>query len=100
MVSVREVKNKRDAKLFVEFPLKLYRDCRWFVPPLYADEMKLVMAGGIREVAESVFLLAERDGKVVGRIQGIMQRQFNEINGTKRIRFTRFDSIDSSKVMG
>ena len=98
MVSVREVKNKRDAKLFVEFPLKLYRGCRWFVPPLYADEMKLVMAGGIREVAESVFLLAERDGKVVGRIQGIMQRQFNEINGTKRIRFTRFDSIDDTEV--
>lgn len=98
MVSVKEVKNKRDAKLFVEFPLKLYRGCRWFVPPLYADEMKLVMAGGIREVAESVFLLAERDGKVVGRIQGIMQRQFNEINGTKRIRFTRFDSIDDTEV--
>ena len=98
MVSVREVKNRRDAKLFVEFPLKLYRDCQWFVPPLYADEIKLVMAGGIREVAESVFFLAERDGKVVGRIQGIMQKRFNEINGTKRIRFTRFDSIDDTEV--
>lgn len=98
MVSVREVKTRRDAKLFVEFPLKLYRGCCWFVPPLYADEMKLVTAGGIREVAESVFFLAERDGKVVGRIQGIMQRQFNEINGTKRIRFTRFDSIDDTEV--
>ena len=98
MVTIREVKTKRDAKLFVEFPLKLYRGCEFFVPPLYADEMKLVLAGGNTEIAESVFYLAERDGKVVGRIQGIMQRQFNEINGTKRIRFTRFDSIDDTEV--
>ena len=98
MVSIREVKTKKDAKLFVEFPLKLYRGCEFFVPPLYGDELKLVMAGGNREIAESVFFLAERDGKVVGRIQGIMQRQFNEINGKKRIRFTRFDSINDTEV--
>ena len=98
MVSIREVKTKKDAKLFVEFPLKLYRGCEYFVPPLYGDEMKLVLAGGNAEIAESVFYLAERDGKVVGRIQGIMQKQFNEINGAKRIRFTRFDSINDTEV--
>ena len=70
MVDVREVKGKKDIKEFIEFPLRLYKGCEWFVPPLYADEMKLVMAGGIREVAESVFLLAERDGKVVGELKG------------------------------
>ena len=100
MVSIREVKTKRDARLFVEFPLKLYRGCEWFVPPLYSDELKLVMAGGNREIADSVFFLAERDGRIVGRIQGIMQKQFNEINNTKRIRFTRFDSIDDTEVSG
>ena len=98
MINVREVKTKKDAKLFVEFPLKLYKGCEYFVPPLYSDEMKLVLAGGNREIAESVFLLAERDGRVVGRIQGILQKQFNEIHGTKRIRFTRFDSIDDTEV--
>ena len=82
----------------MEFPLKLYKGCEFFVPPLYADELKLVRAGGNPEIAESVFFLAERDGKVVGRIQGIMQKQFNELHSAKRIRFTRFDSINDTEV--
>lgn len=98
MVTVREVKSSRDIKKFIEFPLKLYRGCEPFVPPLYSDEKKLILAGGKPDISESVFLLAERDGKVVGRIQGILQRQSNELHGEKKIRFTRFDSINDTEV--
>lgn len=100
MVNIKEVKTKRDIKEFIEFPLRLYKGCEWFVPPLYADEKKLILAGGRPDIAESIFLLAERDGKTVGRIQGIIQRQFNEIHKTKRVRFTRFDSINDTEVSG
>ena len=98
MVSVREVKSKKDIKAFIEFPLKLYKNCEYFVPLMYADEKKLLMAGGNTEIADSVFFLAEKDGKVVGRIQGICHKQYNELNNTKRVRFTRFDSIDDLEV--
>ena len=77
MVSVREVKSKKDIKAFIEFPLKLYKNCEYFVPLMYADEKKLLMAGGNTEIADSVFFLAEKDGKVVGRIQGICHKQYN-----------------------
>ena len=36
--------------------------------------------------------------KVVGRIHGIIQRQFNEINNKKQARFTRFDCIENQDV--
>ena len=98
MVTVREVTTKKDVKEFIEFPLRLYKNCEYFVPPLYSDEKKLILSGGKPDIAESIFLLAERDGKTVGRIQGILQKQYNELHNERRIRFTRFDSIDDKDV--
>ena len=98
MLTVREVKTARDIKEFIELPLSLYKGCRHFVPPMYADEKKLLRFGGNGEISESVFFLAERDGKTVGRIQGIIQKQYNEIHNTRQVRFTRFDSIDDGEV--
>ena len=85
MVSIREVKTKRDVKEFIEFPLRLYKGVFQFVPPLYSDEKKLLLKNPHTEIAESVFFLAERDGKTVGRIQGILHRQYNELKGEKRV---------------
>ncbi len=99
MVTVRAVKSKKDAKKFVNFPLKLYKNCEYFVPCLYGDEMKLVTGKADNSaIAETVFFLAEREGKVVGRIQAIIQKQYNEIHNEKRVRFTRFDAIDDKEV--
>lgn len=83
---------------FVEFPLKLYKGCPWFVPPIYADEMKLLGNAAYSDVSDSAMFIAERDGKVVGRIQAIIQHQYNELHDEHRVRFTRFDSIDDTEV--
>ncbi len=98
MVEIVEVKTKKDIKEFIELPLRLYRGCEYFVPPIYSDEKKLLMAGGKPDISESVFYLAKRDGVTVGRIQGILQKQYNELHGTAQIRFTRFDSVDDTEV--
>lgn len=98
MVHIKEVKSRRDVKEFIELPLRMYRDAPCFVPPLYGDEKKLIRAGGKADIAESVFYLAERDGKTVGRIQGIIQKQYNRAHHCKKVRFTRFDSIDDAEV--
>jgi len=98
MITVRQVSSKKDIKKFIELPLELYRNCPQFTPPLYSDEKKLLTTGGDRKISESVFFLAEKDGKVVGRIQGIIQKQYNELHGERHARFTRFDSIDDTEV--
>lgn len=98
MVQITEVKTKKDIKKFVEFPLRLYKGVFPFVPPIYGDEIKLLKDTGKPEISESVFLLATRDGETVGRVQGILHRRYNELKGEKRVRFTRFDSIDDSEV--
>lgn len=98
MITVREVNGKKDIKRFIELPLKMYKKCEYFVPPIYSDEVKLIRSGGNPEIADSVFFLAEKDGEVVGRIQGIIQKQYNELHSEKRVRFTRFDSTDDVEV--
>lgn len=98
MVNVIRVKTKRDIKEFIELPLRLYRGCEYFVPSLYSDEKKLLKSGGNSDTCESAFFLAVRDGKTVGRIQGILQKQYNELHGERRVRFTRFDVVDDLDV--
>ena len=98
MINIREVKTARDIKEFIEFPLRLYKDCPYFVPPLYSDEKKLLKSGGKTTDADAIFFLAERDGKTVGRIQGILQKEYNRSHSEKQIRFTRFDSINDLEV--
>ena len=33
-----EVKTNKDIRDFINFPLKLYKGCEFFVPPLYGEE--------------------------------------------------------------
>ena len=99
MVTVREVSSGKDRRKFVEFPLRLYKNNEYFVPCLYGDEMALLKGkNAYADVSETAFFLAERDGRVVGRIQAIIQRQYNEMHNERRARFTRFDSINDREV--
>ena len=98
MLEIKKVSSARDIKEFIEFPLRLYKDCPYFVPPLYGDEKKLLKSGGCSDVAESVFYLAIDEGKTVGRIQGIIQKQYNGIHKVSQARFTRFDTVDDINV--
>ena len=98
-ITVRRVETKKDGRKFVEFPLSLYKNNPYFVPPIYSDEMMIFTdKNAYADTCSSEFFLAEDEGKVVGRIQGIIQRQFNEIHNEKRLRFTRFDAINSPEV--
>ena len=47
------------------------------------------------KTCDSIFFLAQRNGETVGRIQGIIQKQYNEIHQAKQTRFTRFDCEDN-----
>lgn len=100
MVEVREVKTRREFKKFVKFPTWLYRNDENYVPPFELDEFNLTnpKKNESFEDSEAAYFLAYRDGRVVGRIAGIICRLYNEKNGTKRARFGRFDLIDDAEV--
>ena len=93
------VSTRAEQKAFVQLPLKLYKNHPCFVPPLYGDEMaQFKKKHAYSDTCQTVFFLAMQGKKVVGRIQGILQRQSNELRGEKRVRFTRFDAINDLQV--
>ena len=99
MLTVREVSGKKEQKEFVEFPLRLYKDCPQFVPPLYSDEMAVFKKDYVYyDTSEAVYYLAWDGDKIVGRISGILQKASNEKWGQKRVRFTRFDAVNDPAV--
>lgn len=99
MITIKEVKTKKEQKEFLNFPLKMYKDCKYFVPPLYMDEAKIFKKNYVYyETSEAVYYNAYKDGVMVGRISGILQKASNEKWNQKRVRFTRFDSINDQTV--
>ena len=99
MITIEEVRTGKQIRDFINFPLNLYRNNPYFVPPLYGDEKAMFKANyHYRETCEYVCYNAYRDNKMVGRIQGILQKASNEKHNEKRVRFTRFDSINDQSV--
>ena len=69
-IAVRPVVSKTDRNAFIALPFRLYADDPNWVPPLRSDVAELMTPGKNPwfEHGEAQFFLAERDGKVVGRI--------------------------------
>ena len=99
MIEIREAKSRREQRRFLDFPIRLYRDNPYFVPPLYMDERKIFRKDYVYyDTSEAVYYNAYKDGVMAGRISGIIQHAANGKNGQKRVRFTRFDVIDDFEV--
>ncbi len=102
-VEIREIQpTKRNLLKFVHFPIDtLYRDSKYFVPPLVTDELNTLRPdkNPAFDFCEAVYYLAYRDGKIVGRIAGIINHVVNERSNKKEARFSYIDFIDDAEVV-
>ena len=102
-VEIREIQpTKRNLLKFVHFPIDtLYRDSEYFVPPLVTDEVNTLRPdkNPAFDFCEAVYYLAYRDGKIVGRIAGIINHVVNERSNKKEARFSYIDFIDDAEVV-
>ena len=99
-IILQEVKTKWQQYKFAKFGNDLYKDCEEFCPHLLLDEMNTFnpAKNPSYDVCESIQYLAYRDGKVVGRVAGIINRVANERWGVKKVRFGWIDFIDDYEV--
>ena len=102
-VEIREIQpTRRNLLKFVHFPIDtLYRDSEYFVPPLVTDELNTLRPdkNPAFDFCEAVYYLAYRDGKIVGRIAGIINHVVNERSNKKEARFSYIDFIDDAEVV-
>jgi len=100
MVTIREVKTKKDIKQFIRLPWKVYKDYPAWVPPLIT-EMKHALDPNKHpffEFGESTALLAEKDGEVVGRVTAHVNHKHNDYHKTKDGFFGFYEAIDDEEV--
>jgi hypothetical protein len=99
-IDISVVKDRRDLKRFVTFPIGLHGGNPNYVPPLVSDDLSTFSAdkNPAFENAEARLFLARRDGRIVGRVAAILSHAANRKYGTKNLRFGWFDAVDDVEV--
>jgi len=96
---VEEVINKQDIMTFIRFPWKIYQGDRYWVPPLIKDQLqKFSPDHPFLSHSEMILLLARQGEQIVGRIAGIIDRNFIEFHQEKVGFFGFFESIHDREV--
>jgi len=98
-----EVTGRRLLRKFITFPEYLYKDCENWVPPLMGDEFDTLCGDPRRNSAmdfcERILYLAyDADGRIVGRIAGIINHKANQEWNTRIVRFGWFDFINDEGI--
>ncbi|MFH0735207.1 MAG: GNAT family N-acetyltransferase [bacterium] len=99
-IVIKEVTTSGDLRSFVLFLYKLYEQNKYWVPPLISDEFKSLKKdkNPAFDFCDAKYWLAYKDGKIVGRIAGIINKKYNDKWNSKTARFGWFDFIDDPKV--
>ena len=100
MLSVERVLTRSQRKQFIQFQNNLYRDCENYVPTMLSDELANLdeKKNPAFEFCEARFFLVKRDGEIVGRVGGIINKAANEKWKRKYMRITRIDFIEDYEV--
>ena len=100
MVSIQEVKTRRDLRRFIRFPERLYKNSPYWVPALHSDEFDtLGDRNPALEFCERSLYLAFRDGVAVGRVAAVINHNANVRWQENVVRFGWIDFIDDGEVV-
>ncbi|MES2851565.1 GTP cyclohydrolase [Flavobacterium sp. 120] len=100
MITIKEAKTKSELTDYIKFPFSLYKNNKYWVPPIIADELETFdkTKNPAFENAEAYFYIAYKNNEIVGRIAAIIN--WSEVNDQqkKKVRFGWFDVIDDIEV--
>ena len=101
-VTIKEVVTKKELKAFVHFPNEFYKDNAFYVPTLESGDRDALdpKKNHAFEFCESKYWLAhDGSGRIVGRIAGIINHQYNRKTGVDYARFGFMDFVDDNDVV-
>ena len=85
---------------FIRLPYYIYEGCEQYVPDLEGDIRRLFdpRKNPAYTFSEIQPFVAYRNGRVAGRIVGIINRKANEKWGTRNVRFSMIEFVDDPEV--
>ena len=99
-MEVRPVRSARELRRFIALPYRLYAGDPLWAPPLRRDVRHLLSPtrNPFFEHAEAEYFLAERNGRIAGRIAAIANRAHNEFHGDRVGFFGFFETEPGPEV--
>ena len=99
-VYVKEVTHLKELRAFIRFPNDLYRNNSYWVPSLFVDDVQTLRhdKNPAFDYCEARYWLAYREGRIVGRIAGIYNREHIEKWQQPYLRFGWLDFVDDPAV--
>ena len=99
-ILIKEVKSSHSLSKFIGFHYKLYKGNPYWVPPLRMDEFNAFnpKKNPAFEFCKVKKWLAYLDGKIVGRVAGIIDQRYIDTWGKKIAKFGWIDFIDDLEV--
>jgi len=99
-IEIVTVSDKKQKKQFIDFPHELYKDDPLYVPELYLAQKEMMDAKKypLFEFSTVEYYLAKRDGKIVGRVAAIHNKNYNEYHKANAGFFGFYDIIDDYQV--
>lgn len=101
-IQIREIHSKEDIRRFVAFPFRLYRGCPFWIPPIKAMEETTLdrEKNPAFQHCEVALWVAEKDGRIAGRIGCFINDLETQMRGEKQGRFNWIDFEDDPAVSG
>ena len=98
-INIVKVESHKQLRLFVTFPLKLYKNCENWVPALEGDEYDTFNPekNGAYDFCEADCFLAYRGNEIVGRVAAIINHKADDEK--KIVRFGWLDFIEDEEVL-
>mgnify|MGYP001030556697 FL=1 len=102
MIKVNKIKlnSKSEVDSFVKVPFDLYKGHPQWVPPFISD-VKTMMNPDKHpyyEHSDAEFFIAEKEGKILGRIAALENKPFNQYHDKKDAEFYLFECINDQEV--
>jgi hypothetical protein len=99
-IQVHPIRDRRDKRIFLTFPWRIYKDDPLWVPPLLPDREKVINPehGVFFQRGEADFFIAWRDGEPVGTICAAEDPPTNAFRGKKECLFGFFEYINDEQV--
>ena len=101
-IELLDTQNKSQLNKFVSFPYRLYSGHPQWVPPIWIDVNTQLnrQKHPFYEHSEADYYMAVRDGKVVGRIAALVNKNYNRCHGSRQGQFYLFECENDPEAAG
>lgn len=100
MKVIKKAETLKEYKDFVNFPFSLYKNSKYWVPPISNEELNMMdkTKNTVFKNAEAEYFLAYKNDKIVGRIAAIVNWIEVKEQNKNKVRFGWYDVVDDIEV--